>query len=179
MAKVLRKEFFARDAVRVARSFLGCYLVRRIGNKNVRLKITETEAYLGENDLASHARFGKTKRNLIMYGPAGYFYVYFVYGNHWLLNVVTGKTGQPQAVLIRSAGDKTGPARLTKRLRITGAFNDQAAEKKSGLWFEIGEQTSSRHIIKLPRIGVSYARQIWSNKRLRFCIKSDTKKHKV
>ena len=74
--------------------------------------ITETEAYIGPHDLASHAARGRTKRTEVMFGEPGTLYLYFVYGMHWMLNVVTGPVGYPAAVLIRAVQDINGPARL-------------------------------------------------------------------
>ena len=75
--------------------------MHRLAGRRVALDVTETEAYLGPHDLAYHAARGKTSRTKVMYGPAGTFYVYFVYGLHWMLNVVTRPAGNPAAVLIR------------------------------------------------------------------------------
>ncbi len=101
MKSILRQDFFDRPATRVARDLLGKYLVRKIGTKDVALMITETEAYLGPNDKASHARFGEKGRSAPMWQGPGTIYVYFCYGVHWMLNIVVGKKGEPGAVLIR------------------------------------------------------------------------------
>jgi len=85
---------------------------------------------VGPDDLASHAARGRTKRNKVMFGPPGMFYVYFVYGMHWMLNVVTGPVGYPAAVLIRGIEGIQGPGRLTKALRINGNLNGRAAGKE-------------------------------------------------
>jgi DNA-3-methyladenine glycosylase len=82
-----------------ARALLGCLLVR----EDVTLRITEVEAYGGPEDSASHARHGRTTRNAPMWGPPGRAYLYFCYGMHWMLNVVTGPEGEASAVLIRGA----------------------------------------------------------------------------
>ena len=132
--------------------------------------ITETEAYLGPHDLACHAARGRTARTEIMYGPPGSLYVYFVYGMHWMLNVVTGPEGYPAAVLIRGAGDIAGPARLTRVLEITGALNGKQAAPESGLWFETGE--GAQPVTATPRIGVDYAGLRWSARKLRFVLRS-------
>jgi DNA-3-methyladenine glycosylase len=113
--KVLDSTFFDRPADQVAHDLIGHRLNWRRGNKPESRIIIETEAYIGPNDLASHAAKGRTKRNAAMFGPPGTFYIYFVYGMHWMLNVVTGPVGYPAAVLIRSVESIIGPARLTIR----------------------------------------------------------------
>ena len=99
--RVLNKKFFERDTITVAKELLGKCLVRRIGKKKLRVIITEVEVYDGFRDKASHASRGKTKRNELMFGDAGHWYVYFTYGMHWMLNIVTRKKDYPAAVLIR------------------------------------------------------------------------------
>jgi DNA-3-methyladenine glycosylase len=165
---VLGPAFFEMPADVVARELLGRALVRRIRGKRVALTILETEAYLGPHDLACHAARGRTTRTEVMYGPPGTLYIYFVYGLHWMLNVVTGAEGEPAAVLIRSAGGVSGPARLTRTLRIDGALNGRLAEPGSGLWFETGK--GSCKAIATPRIGVDYAGPRWSARKLRFLV---------
>ena len=142
--------------------------------------ITETEAYDGFNDLASHASRGKTRRNEVMFREAGHIYVYFTYGMHWMLNIVTGPAGYPAAVLIRGARtlDGTarhdGPAKLTRAMGITGAFNGRVLSRRLGLWVEAPEPGARKlEITTAPRIGVSYAGPIWSKKHYRFQIKKD------
>src|SRR5690242_3929869 len=98
---LLRPAFFDRPADIVARDLLGRTLMRRLDGNRMGLTVTETEAYLGPHDLASHSAHGRTARTEVMYGPAGSFYVYLVYGLHWMLNIVTGPIGYPAAVLIR------------------------------------------------------------------------------
>ena len=121
----LAAEFFDRPADRVARDLLGAWLaVRRDGGTVERHAIVETEAYLGGHDLACHGSKGMTKRNAVMFGPAGRWYVYLCYGMHWMLNVVTGDEGVPAAVLIRGVGEHSGPGRVTKALAIDRSFDE-------------------------------------------------------
>ncbi|MCL4437553.1 DNA-3-methyladenine glycosylase, partial [Patescibacteria group bacterium] len=103
MAKILNQNFFNRPTTKVAKELLGKFLVIRKGNQKIALMIIETEAYDGPNDKASHASRGKTKRTEPMFGEAGNFYIYLIYGMYYLLNVVTGPKNYPAAVLIRGA----------------------------------------------------------------------------
>jgi DNA-3-methyladenine glycosylase len=167
----LGPDFFERPALAVARDLIGKYLVRRIGGKTTAHMITEVEAYVGPHDLACHASKGLTPRTKVMFGPPGNFYVYFTYGLHWLLNVVTGKEGYPSAVLIRGLEDVSGPARLTKKLGITGALNGASAKRSTGLWIEDrGIKVPPRRILRTPRIGVDYAGEEWAGKPYRFLV---------
>lgn len=190
MAKILNKIFFNRPTIAVARNLLGKFLVRQFprrsalarrslgeggsgrrksARREAALMITEVEAYDGPNDLASHASRGRTERTKIMFGEAGRFYVYFTYGMHWLVNVVTGPENYPAAVLFRAGRTPDGkniigPARLTKYLKINGKFNGLTASKKTGLWLEDrGIRIKPSAIIAGKRIGVDYAGK-WAHK---------------
>jgi len=177
--KILPSSFFNRPCLSVAKSLLGKFLIKedkRVINGFFRcpvvkeLMITEVEAYVGLEDKASHASRGKTERNKIMFGPAGCWYVYFTYGLHWMLNVVTGPKGFPAAVLIRGTGRIVGPARITKYLKITKRFNGLPASKKAGLWIEDrGVRLDPRQIAADRRVGVEYAGE-WADKPYRFRI---------
>jgi DNA-3-methyladenine glycosylase len=174
MRKILPKTFFDRPTLTVAHDLLGKYIVRRNNGKTAALMITEVEAYDGPKDLASHARRGITPRTEVMFGDAGYLYVYFTYGMHWMVNIVTGPKGYPAAILLRGGmrADGTpvnGPARLTKDLAITGAQNRLLASKKNGLWLEDrGIVVKENKILKGKRIGVDYAGPIWTKKPYNF-----------
>jgi len=132
--------------------------------------IKEVEAYGGSEDLASHARFGCTKRTAPMFGPPGTLYVYFTYGMHWMLNIVCEAEGIPSAVLIRGTDKIIGPARLTKALGIDGGLSGMMIGEESGLWIEYSDTpvlpTQTR---KTPRIGVDYA-GVWAQKCWRFVL---------
>ncbi|MBX4190313.1 DNA-3-methyladenine glycosylase, partial [Candidatus Parcubacteria bacterium] len=116
--KKLDRQFFEQKTLKVARELLGKYLVRRIGNKVIAAKITETEAYCGPNDKACHASKGRTSRTEVMFGKAGHAYVYLIYGMYHCLNIVTEKENYPAAVLIRGIGSINGPGKLCRELKI-------------------------------------------------------------
>jgi DNA-3-methyladenine glycosylase len=170
-SQALRADFFAHPADRVARELLGTWLVvRRTDGTLERHVVHETEAYLGAHDLACHGARGMTPRNAVMFGPAGRWYVYLCYGIHWMLNVVTGAEGVPAAVLIRGAGDFTGPGRVTKGLGIDRSFDGRPASRPTGLWLAGDPGRVSRRIVsRTPRIGVGYA-GLWAEKPLRFVV---------
>ena len=168
-AKVLQ----AKKTVAVARWLLGKHLVRRLpdGRVDARL-IVETEAYDGENDLACHARAGRTRRTEVMYGAGGVWYVYLCYGIHEMLNLVVGPENYPAAILIRGVEGAIGPGRVTKTLAIDRALNAASAtDEASGLWLEDrGVRVPAAHVETTPRIGVDYAGPIWSMKHWRFSV---------
>jgi DNA-3-methyladenine glycosylase len=166
--KVLDSKFFDRSAEDVAHDLIGCRLCWRKGDQTLSRTITETEAYIGPEDLASHAARGRTKRNEVMFGPPGTFYVYFVYGMHWMLNVVTGPIGYPAAVLIRAVERVDGPGKLTKAMGVTGALNGKPAGERTGVWFSEGSKPRPNSIVRSARIGVGYAGEVWSQKLYRF-----------
>lgn len=171
MRKILSKNFFEKDTLEVAENLLGKYLVRKIGYKETALKINEVEAYDGFEDKASHAHKGKTERNKVMFGEAGNWYVYLVYGMHNMLNIVTGKKHYPAAILIRGAGEISGPGKLTKFLKIDKKLNDKKSSVKTGLWLEDrGEAADKKKIKRTARIGVDYAGSIWAKKDYRFTL---------
>ena len=172
MGRILSKSFFDRDTKTVARELLGKFLVRKIGKKEIAGMITETEAYDGLQDKASHASKGRTKRTEIMFGHAGNFYVYLVYGMNYMLKVVTREHGYPAAVLIRGIANANGPGKVTRFFHINKAFNQKPASASTGLWFEDrGEALLKSKVKKLSRVGVAYAGPVWSAKKWRFTIK--------
>jgi DNA-3-methyladenine glycosylase len=168
--------FYARDTVRVARELIGCVLETRVRGRVTAGRIVEVEAYVGPHDPAAHGYGAKrTSRNAVMFGPPGYAYVYFTYGMHWCVNVVTEREGFPAAVLIRALEpleglatmrrrrDKTdprqlcsGPAKLCQALGITGALNGEALD--GGRVRVMSATGDPRPAIKTtPRIGISRA----------------------
>lgn len=172
MPSILPLEFFERPVLEVAKGLIGASLVRRIPHGNtISSMLTEVEAYDGPEDLASHASKGRTPRTEVMFGPAGVFYVYLIYGVHWMLNVVTGESGYPAAVLIRGIKDMSGPGRVTARLQIDKSLNGKPAQKSSGLWFEKRSVViPDDRIETTPRIGVEYSGD-WSRVPYRFILR--------
>ena len=172
--RVLGKLFFDRPTLRVARELLGKYLVRRSASRRrpreIARMITEVEAYVGPEDRASHASRGQTPRNAVMFGPPGVWYVYFIYGMHWMLNIVTERPGYPAAILIRGVEGISGPGRVTKFFRVGKGLNGKPASRIFGLWIEDRSvRIPPRAIRRSPRIGVEYAGP-WKSKLWRFCL---------
>ncbi len=163
----LPKEFFTRDVLKVAPELIGKYLAVSSGKGNLsRFMITETEAYRGDGDEACHASRGRTARTEVMYQEGGRIYVYFVYGMHWMLNFVTGKKDDPQAVLIRGIEGFNGPGRVTKALKIDRTYYGEDLITSNRIWVE---DAGIKPVIKTgPRIGINYAGNIWKNKPWRF-----------
>ena len=125
MNEIVPRALYDRPTLLVAPNLLGKFLVREIDGKRRAGKIVEVEAYVGEDDLASHARFGRTARNAPMFGPPGHAYVYFIYGFYHMFNVVTEGEGRPAAILVRAlepaegVSEAThGPGRLCRALAI-------------------------------------------------------------
>lgn len=177
----LPQSFYLADATEVARGLLGKRLVRVLNGQRVSGIILETEAYCGEDDLACHARSGKTRRNAVMYGAAGRAYIYFTYGMHWLLNAVCGAEGYPAAVLIRAIDPRegleviakrragvrradwsNGPAKLCDALAIDGGLNGAALTDPSGsIYIEEGDPVEEKAIRASARVGIHYAPEPW------------------
>ena len=170
--RLLPQRFYARDALEVARDLLG----QEIWHRGVGLRITEVEAYRHPNDTANHCRNGRTPRNAPMWGAAGYAYVYLCYGLHQMLNLVTNRTDEGAAVLIRSCepvdglsvirrrrGGKEGPVLLTgpgkvgQALGLDPSFSGHALFRKGGL--EVREGRTAEDVVAGPRIGIGYATQ--------------------
>jgi DNA-3-methyladenine glycosylase len=178
----LDRAFFARNPRRVARELLGKVLVRDSGKLHLAARIVEVEAYLGKNDPASHSAAGNTARTAVLFGPPGYAYVYFIYGNHYCLNVSCEPEGKAGGVLFRALeplvgieamahargitvqGPRdlpkltSGPGRLAEAFGITRPRDNgcDLTSPDSGLW--IGEDDFRPGGIETtPRIGISKA----------------------
>lgn len=172
----LKRSFFQKPTVKVAQDLLGCFLVRQVGCKVLRGRIIETEAYVGSNDKASHAARGRTPRTEIMFGGAGCFYIYLIYGMYYCLNVVTEKAGYPAAVLIRGVvvGNKdakllNGPGKVCRYFKIDKRLNGNDAVIGKNLWLEPGKPNKLFKIRSAERVGVSYAGR-WQHKKWRFIL---------
>ncbi|MBL9186412.1 MAG: DNA-3-methyladenine glycosylase [Opitutaceae bacterium] len=171
-ATVAPEVFQQKKPVALARWLIGRHLVRRLtdGATEARM-ILETEAYVGERDLACHARAGRTARTEVMYGAGGVWYVYLCYGIHEMLNLVVGPRDWPAAVLIRGVEGASGPGRVTKTLAIDRSLNRAAADEASGLWIEDrGVRVPRGKILATPRIGIDYAGPVWAAKPWRFVL---------
>lgn len=169
----LPRHFYARPAPAVARDLLGRRLVRLVEGQRVAGRIIEVEAYTGADDAASHAFRGRTARNAPMFGPPGHAYVYFIYGMHWMFNVVAHEVrpdAPPGAVLVRALvpeeglalmrrwrgrADRltNGPGRLTQALRIDGALNG-ADLLGDEIFIEGGTPVGEEQVAQGPRVGV-------------------------
>ena len=184
---ILPRDFYDRPTLTVARDLMGARLVRILDGVKLVGLITETEAYISEKDLACHAKAGRTPRTAVMYGEPGHAYVYFTYGNHWMLNVITEREGFPAAVLIRaiqpmegveimsarrSGRDTFGPGKLCQALGITKSENGvDLTETTGGLWIETGLKVPNSLVTKGPRVGLNNTPEPWLSKPWRFLVK--------
>ena len=173
------RSFFARSSLVVARALLGCVLVHETEEGRTAGRIVEVEAYRGPGDRAAHSFGGRrTARNEVMYGPPGHAYVYFVYGMHYCVNVVTAAVDVPEAVLLRALEPLEGidlmrrrrglaasvpawqlcrgPGNLCRALGIDRSVNG-ADLVESRLRIEVGPRLPAAHVGRGPRIGVAYA----------------------
>lgn len=163
----LQREFYTRDVLEVAPSLLSKILAVKDGDGSARrYVITETEAYRGSEDKACHASKGRTPRTGAMYLEGGCLYVYFVYGMHWMLNVVAGKEDDPQAVLIRGLQECSGPGRVTKMLGIDKSFYGEDLTVSPRIWIEDSGIVASYRTSE--RIGINYAGEYWKSRPWRY-----------
>ena len=177
----LPKSFYSRDALSVAKDLIGCLFVHDHPDGRVGVRLVETEAYRGRIDPGSHGYRGVTPRTEVMYGPPGYLYVYFTYGMHWCANVVCGRDGECEAVLLRAgepvAGEElmflnrpgitkerllaSGPARLAQALGIDKRHNGASLLRGGELFCAEDDQTPAYRdgpISQTPRIGLASGR---------------------
>lgn len=179
--KRLTKAFYERDALSVARDLIGCLFYRRHRSGTMGVRLVETEAYRGAIDPGSHGYRGLTERNRTMFGPAGRVYVYFTYGMHWCVNVVCGREGECEAVLLRAAepvegielmrsmrpkisDDRliaAGPARLAQALAIDKTLDGASLLRGGELWCAedaVTESYRSGEVSQTTRIGLGAGR---------------------
>lgn len=170
-------DFFHRDCLEVAPELVGKLIIRthENGDRTV-LRITETEAYRGEEDTACHASKGRTPRTELLYADAGTIYVYLCYGMHWLMNVITGDKDQPQGVLIRACEDYSGPAKLTKKLGIDKSFNGRSFIDDPQIC--IADDGARPETERLKRVGIDYATPEYRDILWRFADKNRKDKSK-
>jgi len=168
-ARVLPPSWLEAPATELAPQLLGKLLCRSTEDGILRLRITETECYFGEEDTACHAHRGRTPRTDVMYGAGGRAYVYLCYGIHSLLNLVTGPEGHPEAVLIRGVEGFSGPGRVTRHMQIDRSLNRSLLIPQNGLWLE--DDGVLLDFTTTPRVGIDYALQKDKNAKLRFILK--------
>jgi DNA-3-methyladenine glycosylase len=182
--KRLGMDFYARPVLTVARECIGKILVHRTSAGEVRGRIVEAEAYRGPEDRAAHSSGGRRTARTVMFGRAGHAYVFFVYGMHWNFNLVTGRPGEPHAVLVRAVeplaglelmsarrklpadrvGLTNGPGKLCQAFAITGHDYGTCLWTSNDLFLEDAPRA---RIARSPRIGVDYA-GAWADKPWRF-----------
>jgi len=182
-------DFFLRDTAEVARELLGHYLARETSEGLIKGIIVETEAYLSSSDPACHASRGQTKRNATMFGPPGKAYVYFIYGNHYCFNVVTGLEGKGEAVLLRAVQPVTGedlmlkyrgnncseanltsgPGKLCQAFAIDKSFDGHDLGDKPLYLLENKSAGKIGAIKATPRIGLSVGKE----KMLRYIVEGN------
>lgn len=182
-------EFYDRPAELLAPDLIGKKLVRLQNGRRLAGIITETEAYMGEGDLGSHAHFGKTKRNQVIFEKPGKAYVYFTYGMHWLFNIVSDSVGKAGAVLIRAvfpvegleimaqnrpnlANSKqwlNGPAKLAQAFGLDGRMNGYDLTQPDGeLFLEEGISVPTELVTVGPRVGLGKTPEPWNSIPLRW-----------
>lgn len=184
-ARPLPREFFNRNPAIVARELLGKLLIRRDGRSLLAGRVVEDEAYLGQDDPAAHAFAGQTARNAVLFGPPGYAYVYFIYGNHYCLNVSCMPEGCGEGVLFRALEPvfgvnamalargvelpsspratqlrmiSSGPGRMSEALDITRERDNDKdlTSSRSDLWLA-DDGFEPQRIVATPRIGITKA----------------------
>lgn len=175
MMEPLQRSFYARPSLEVAPDLLGRFLVRRLPEGTVAGRIVECEAYQ-EDDPASHSFRGPTDRTAVMFGPPGHLYVYFTYGMHFCMNVVTGEDGEGSAVLLRAVEPTegieimrerrgladvrslcAGPGRLAQAYGVTRVENGTDLVSAGDMFVEEGEPFGKESLGVGRRVGLSVA----------------------
>jgi len=190
----LERQFYDRPVTQVARELLGKRLVRLENGNRLAGIIVEAEAYRGEEDLACHAHVGYTPRTRVLYGPPGHAYVYFTYGNYWMLNFVAEKEGFPAAILIRGivptegieriaarrqgrpqAQWTDGPGKICMALAINKAQNEaDLCEADAELFVEEGVSIPDSCVTTGPRVGLNTVPEPWKSIPWRFMARYET-----
>jgi len=175
----LKREFFIQPTLKVAKEFLGKVLVRKHQGRLIKGIITETEAYIGPKDKASHSYKNKfTQRNIVEYFLGGFCYIYLVYGMYWQFNITTYFANKPECVLIRAVFPISkrkilvdGPGKLCQYFKLDGSFFGEDLITSKRIWVEDGKISFKESQIKrTPRIGIDYAGRYWSKIKWRFVI---------
>ncbi len=187
----ISRDFFTRPTLQVVRELLGKRLVRMEGNERIAGIIVEAEAYIHQEDLGCHASAGLTPRTRVLFGPPGRTYVYFTYGNYWMLNFVTEPEGTPAAVLIRGIVPTEGLERITARragrpekqwtdgpgklcvaLAIGKAQNDlDMCAEDAEIFVEQGVEIPDSSVTIGPRVGLNSVPEPWKSIPWRFLAK--------
>jgi DNA-3-methyladenine glycosylase len=180
---ILKRDFFSRPTITVARALLGQRLVRVVDGRRLSGLIVEAEAYIGPGDTASHASRGRTARTEAMFGPPGYAYIYLIYGMYYMLNLVTEAQDFPAAILIRAMEPQegldliqanrrprlatapqlrlkqltNGPGKVCQALAIDKSLHNWDVTIGDQLWLELASDTPEAQIAAGPRIGIDYA----------------------
>jgi DNA-3-methyladenine glycosylase len=171
----LSRASFDKPCLEVAHEIIGAHLCHRVGRRIFSGRIVETEAYVGREDQACHARFGETPRAKLLFGPPGHAYVFLIYGMYNCFNVVCEEAGRPAAVLVRAVepdpgveGRTDGPGKLCRALHVSRAQNGaDLCARGASLWLEWREPDRRARVVATERIGVEYAGE-WAKKPWRF-----------
>jgi len=190
----LDRQFYNRPTLQVVRELLGKQLVRIENGERLAGIIVEAEAYIGEDDLGCHAHVGYTPRTRVLYGPPGHAYVYFTYGNYWMLNFVAEREGFPAAILIRGivptegieriaarrpgrpqAHWTDGPGKICLALAINKAQNEvDLCASETELFVEEGVNIPDSCVTTGPRVGLNNVPEPWKSIPWRFMARYET-----
>ena len=163
--------FYYENADKAAMMLVGKLLcLRRADGEVLRMRITETECYLGTKDTACHASKGKTARNSALWQAGGFTYVYLCYGMYYMFNIITGAENDPQGVLIRGVEGYMGPGRFTKFCGIDKSYNLIDMKTSADIWLE--DDGACPELARSPRIGIEYADKADRERLWRFTDKS-------
>lgn len=168
MTRRLKRDVLEQPATRLAPELLGMLLCRKTQQGVLKYRIMETECYFGEEDTACHASRGKTDRTKVLYEKGGTAYVYLCYGVHCLFNVVSGRQGHPEAVLIRGVTGYNGPGKLTRAMEIDRDLNCEDMVTSDRLWLE--DDGFRPEYVTAKRVGIDYATEEYRDILWRFIV---------